>query len=167
MVPAVYHPAATQHAFERVTTQELFHHLCIAHFRATGSGLSIPPVHGTPAAASLSHTHGWQGTRSTSQSVKNFSGMCCFSLATSSRCCQEFPSPFLPFVVQVTEAQACPSVVMSHVGKPLLVASSDNDPGSVPYFALRLSSSTCTHASIFPPDFQPPGFSTVNSVVIW
>ncbi|ENC45424.1 helix-turn-helix family protein, partial [Escherichia coli P0299917.2] len=24
----VYHPAATQHAFERVTTQELFHHLC-------------------------------------------------------------------------------------------------------------------------------------------
>ncbi|ENC38791.1 helix-turn-helix family protein [Escherichia coli P0299917.4] len=29
----VYHPAATQHAFERVTTQELFHHLCIAHIR--------------------------------------------------------------------------------------------------------------------------------------
>ncbi len=25
----VYHSAATQHAFERVTTQELFHHLCI------------------------------------------------------------------------------------------------------------------------------------------
>ena len=29
----VYHSAATQHAFERVTTQELFHHLCIAHIR--------------------------------------------------------------------------------------------------------------------------------------
>ncbi len=29
----VHHPAATQHAFERVTTQELLHHLCIAHFR--------------------------------------------------------------------------------------------------------------------------------------
>ena len=27
----VYHSAATQHAFERVTTQELFHHLCITH----------------------------------------------------------------------------------------------------------------------------------------
>ncbi len=42
------------------------------------------PVHGTPAAASL-HTRLARNPKYLTI-LKNFSGMCCFSLATSSRC---------------------------------------------------------------------------------
>ncbi len=81
--PAVYHPAATQHAFERVTTQELFHHLCIAHFRHWF--LFIHPRARYTCGSFSPHTRLARNPKYLTI-LKNFSGMCCFSLATSSRC---------------------------------------------------------------------------------
>ena len=140
--PAVYHPAATARirtGHDSGTVSPFVH--------STLSPL-VPvypsPVHGTPAAASL--PHGWQRNPKPHH-LKNFSGMCCFSLATSSRCVSVSVA-VSPVLWSVTEAQACPSVVMSQSGSRywwLLQITT----GSVPYSALRLSSSTCTHASIF------------------
>ena len=78
--PAVYHPAATQHTFERVTTQELLHHLCIAYFRHRPRF-----IHPQSTVHLRQHTRLARNPKYLTI-LKNFSGMCCFSLATSSRC---------------------------------------------------------------------------------
>jgi hypothetical protein len=79
--PVVYHPAAAQHAFERVTTQELFHHLCIAHFLHCFR--FIHPRARYTCGSFSPHTRLARNPKYLTI-LKNFSGMCCFSLATRS-----------------------------------------------------------------------------------
>ncbi len=81
--PRKTHLTPAQHAFERVTTQELFHHLCIAHFRHWFR--FIHPRARYTCGSFSPHTRLARNPKYLTI-LKNFSGMCCFSLATSSRC---------------------------------------------------------------------------------
>ena len=76
-------PPSTQHAFERVTIQELLHHLHIAHFRHRPR--FIHPRHFIHLRQRLSPPRLARNLKYLTI-LKNVSGMCCFSLATSSRC---------------------------------------------------------------------------------
>lgn len=77
-------PPSTQHAFERVTIQELLHHLHIAHFRHRPR--FIHPRHFIHLRQRLSPPPRLARNLKYLTILKNVSGMCCFSLATSSRC---------------------------------------------------------------------------------
>ncbi len=76
-------PPSTQHTFERVTIQELLHHLHIAHFRYRPRFIHPGALY---TCGSFSpHTRLARNLKYLTI-LKNVSGMCCFILATSSRC---------------------------------------------------------------------------------
>lgn len=111
--PAVYHPAATQHAFERVTTQELLHHLCIAHLR---HWFRFIHPQSTVHLRQLLSTHPVGKEPEVPHHLKKLLRDVLFQPRDQLTLCQRFRRRFSRFVVQVTEAQARPSVVMCQPG---------------------------------------------------
>ncbi|SRH57772.1 putative IS1294 ORF [Shigella flexneri 2b] len=103
--PRKTHPAATQHAFERVTTQELFHHLCIAHFR---HWFRFIHPQSTVHLRQLLSTHPVGKEPEVPHHLKKLLRDVLFQPRDQLTLCQRFRRRFSRFVVQVTEAQAPP-----------------------------------------------------------
>ncbi len=120
------------------------------------------PEHGTPAAASPHTPVGKEPE--VSHHLKKLLRDVLFQPRDQLPLCQRFRRRFSRFVVRNGSSDSLLRC-NAPAGKPLLVASSDNDRCSVPYSALRLSSSTCTHASIFR-RLSAPWLLHCDSVVI-
>ena len=106
-------PPSTQHAFERVTIQELLHHLHIAHFR---HWFRFIHPQSTVHLRQLLSTHPVGKEPEVPHHLKKLLRDVLFQPRDPLPLCQRFRRRFSRFVVQVTEAQASPSVVMRQSG---------------------------------------------------
>ena len=106
-------PPSTQHAFERVTIQELLHHLHIAHFR---HWFRFIHPQSTVHLRQILSTHPVGKEPEVPHHLKKLLRDVLFQPRDPLPLCQRFRRRFSRFVVQVTEAQASPSVVMRQSG---------------------------------------------------